>query len=254
MKKWKWILTGTALVFLIAYAINGTLATDTGGTIDIYSYELQRVNSKDSSTGNDNLEKYKESKMLLPTTSQEVHLADGYQQWDDNGNFSDRLYTETVTNAADQFVFVKNDGTTSAFTRVWFAFEQGGVANEAFDDVVGILKNENTWRWDADKTKYGVEINGNTYVVMCAVYKKTLEANSMTTNPSLLQVLMYNSVSSETAELLDGDKDNTYDILVYTQGMQYVANQNIADLLDATFGKEHPWKNGVVITDTDNRD
>jgi len=116
----------------------------------------------------------------------------------------------------DYIVVDTNVGNTGGYVRTWFAFEMGDLTEDEFEAAVVLKRNIADWTWG--EIQYGVVISGQRYAVVCAEYvdaaskdKKALLAGE-TTAPSLLQVMLRNTVSNETAERLDGNGDGKYEI------------------------------------------
>jgi len=119
---------------------------------------------------------------------------------------------------------VKNTGKSDAYVRTLFAFEQGSVKAEDFENVIMTNTNQDHWAWEVVASD--VEINDNTYVVWCATYlgpksnPTSVLAAGTTSYASLLQVYMKPEATNEEVEKIDGNKNGTYDILVLSQAVQ----------------------------------
>lgn len=234
MKAIKWIVTVAALAILTAAAVTGTLGDEraNGESLYIVQSELQRSSDGLSEVDND--------RELLPgvydePTKTETLLADTFSVTDKknntvNVNLSVNADMYTAENALDHIVVVTNTGTVDGYIRTWFAFEMGDLTEDEFKASVLLNRNETDWEWDA--FEYGVEIDGERYAVVCAKYKTALAAGE-TADPSLLQILLYNTVSSETAERLDGNGDGKYEIKAFSRA--------VSD--NGAWGAiTHPWK------------
>ena len=279
----KKVLVAFSYLLVIALAVTGTVAylTDTDsdvnvmtlGNVKIEQLEYQRVVDQDGkwvSTGTtdkynfipDQLEEFTDDKPLYPAV-----FADGAIKWDDrdNGTYqqswgqvgasgSNQLFDDSVRNAQDKFVFVKNTGKSDAYVRTWIAFEQGSVAADDFKNVIMTNTNGDHWAWETYATD--VKIAGNTYVVKVATY---LGAKSNPTGilapeavsyPSLLQVYMKPEATNEDVEAIDGNANGKYDILVFSQAIQANGFDDAKTALEAGFGAEHPW----VVNENDTPD
>ncbi len=246
MKNIKWIMFGAACVLLISFVIGGTFANTEQGEMDIKLIELQRQVQSDESVSADNLEPFVQRKLLIPAVYDALDKAAEPQQWATGG--SALLYTDKVKNVVDKFAFVENKGAVPVYVRTWFAFEQGDLTEEEFKSAINLNRHTSAWSWD--EAEFNVEIDGNIYVVMLATYNDPLEIGQTTTNPSLLQVLMYNTVSEEISERLDGNGNGTYDIEVCAEAVQYVENKDdIKAFMNSALGTNHPW-NGSVESPT----
>ncbi|MBQ6829690.1 MAG: hypothetical protein IJO59_01045 [Clostridia bacterium] len=287
------LLSGIGAVAVAAVAIGGTLAylqdddsdvnVMTLGNVQIDQLEYERVVDQD---GNwvpltttdkygytpDELQDYTQDKPLYPAV-----FADGSIKWDDrNGSQevsgptshqqswaqigasgSNQLFDDSVKNALDKFVFVKNTGKSDAYVRTWFAFEQGSVTADNFADVIMTNSNRDHWSWETVATD--VDIDGNRYVVKLATYlgpksnPTGVLAPGAVSYPSLLQVYMKPEATNEDCAAIDGNKNGTYDILVFSQAIQTAGFEapSTYSLTNPTtaaevaliegFGTEHPW-------------
>ena len=61
-----------------------------------------------------------------------------------------------------------------------------------------------------------MQIDGDRYAVVCAVYKNALDGGA-TTAPNLLQILLKSDVANNTANRLDGNHDGKYEVRAYSQ-------------------------------------
>ncbi len=275
------LLSGIGAVAVAAVAIGGTLAylqdddsdvnVMTLGNVQIDQLEYERVVDQD---GNwvpltttdkygytpDELQDYTQDKPLYPAV-----FADGSIKWDDrNGSQevsgptshqqswaqigasgSNQLFDDSVKNALDKFVFVKNTGKSDAYVRTWFAFEQGSVAADNFANVIMTNSNCDHWSWETVATD--VDIDGNRYVVKLATYlgpksnPTGVLAPGAVSYPSLLQVYMKPEATNEDCAAIDGNKNGTYDILSYSQAVQTNGFENANAALSEAFGLTHPW-------------
>lgn len=185
--------------------------------------------------------------------SQEASGIGSHQQsWGQVGaSGSNQLFDDSVKNTIDKFVFVKNIGKSDAYVRTWIAFEQGAVVKDDFKNVIMTNADKDHWSWPNAWT-YDVEIDGNEYVVTCATYMGPSSnptgvlAPGTVSYPSLLQVYMRPEAGNEEVEAIDGNKNGTYDILVFSQAVQAEGFADAKTALDAAFGTEHPWGNGPI--------
>lgn len=231
MKSLKWILLTAALMVLLFTAVSGTLGDTKANSqyLGLIQSELMRSDS--------GLVDVTDTRKLLPAVYTELNATDVPLQCSFAATkvTDTRTYSATVTlptnagapsnyamydaeNVLDYIVVATNAGNTDGSVRTWFAFEMGDLTKEEFEAAVLLNKNTADWTWE--EVQYGKEINGQRYAVVCAEYvdeqsreSKKLPAGK-TTEPSLLQVLLYNTVSNKTAERLDGDKDGNYEIMV----------------------------------------
>ncbi len=273
-------ITGT-----VAYlkSEDGAVNVMTMGNVEIDQLEYERVVDAEGnwvSTGKtdkygytpDELQAFSQAKPLYPAV-----FADGDIKWDDRvggthqqswaevgASGSNQLFDDSVKNAQDKFVFVKNTGKSDAYVRTWFAFEQGAVAAEDFDSIIRTNGNATHWSWETVATD--VEIGEGTYVLFLATYlgpksnPTGILAPGAVSYPSLLQVYMSPEATNEDVAAIDGNKNGTYDILVLSQAIQtegFEAPATTFSLrepataaevaLTAGFGTDHPWVEGVRV-------
>jgi len=274
MKK---ILALVACLSLVAsLAVGGSIAylkdqdsavnVMTLGNVKIDLLEYERVVGDDGkwvSTGEtdkydytpDEVQEYSEPKPLMPAV-----FADGAIKWDDrNGSSaedgtghqqswgkigapgSSQLFDDSVKNAQDKFVFVKNTGKSDAYLRVLFAFEQGDVAADEFENVIMTNRDADHWAWS--DYLYNIEIDGNKYAVRTATYlgptsnPTGILAPEATSYASLLQVYMRPEAENEDVEALDGNDDGNFNILVTAQAVQAAGFENAETALNTAFGE-----------------
>ena len=279
MKK-RSLLMAASLVLALVFATTGTLAylsdvdsdvnVMTLGNVKIDQFEMQRV-VKDGewvSTGEvdtygyipDEIEPFEDGQPLYP-----AYFADGVIKWDDrNGSQnasgtgshqqswgqigasgSNQLFDASVKGAMDKFVFVKNTGSSDAYVRTWFAFEQGSVAADNFENVIMTNSNKDHWSWETVATD--VEIGDNIYVVKCATYlgpksnPTGILAPGAVSYPSLLQVYMRPTATNDDVTAIDGNGNGLYDIMVFSQAVQTNNFPGAETALNAAFGTDHPW-------------
>ena len=165
-------------------------------------------------------------------------------------------------NAQDKFVTVENTGRTDAYVRTLVAFELGEIDAADFDKIIRFSSRYT--EDDADlgnpwvRKKIGViVIDGNSYVLFEFIYQgDNLSDSSLrhengvlpagdTTYPSLCQVYMTAAATNEHVEKIDGNGNDTYDILVFSQAVQTEGFADAETALDAAFGDitidNHPW-------------
>ena len=158
----------------------------------------------------------------------QIEFNDTLQSWDSIGlNSQNKLYAESVKNAIDKFVFIKNEGKTDAYIRTIIAFE----CPEDFNYSL-IHTNLNTSDQIEWKEIGYVLLGEHRYYFIAATYKNALAENEIS-EPSLLQVLLDSKATNEDMDLL-GD---TFDILVKTQATQKVENQTSEQVLNKVFGE-----------------
>ena len=141
-----------------------------------------------------------------------------------------------------KIVSVKNTGASDAYFRTLIAFEDVPGSN-----TFGIgfpISESYTWDWFAPGATF--ELNGSTYQVYEAVYKKALEPGE-TSPASLTKVELAETATNEDMEVLG----ETYDILVLSQAVQTVNFTDAKTALDEAFGeltdaKAAEWFGGMV--------
>ena len=160
--------------------------------------------------------------------------------WSDKDADNNGAYrTFAMNNVVDKYVTVKNTGKSDAYVRTFIALEKG-TATDAQFDLVGISINSADgeefknmhWMWEEIGEK---EIEGNTYYVMAATYDEILKP-TVETIPSLLQVYLSKDADNDTVKALDGNKNGTYDILVYSEAVQAKGFADAKTALETAFG------------------
>ncbi|MBQ4640588.1 MAG: hypothetical protein IJB69_08765 [Clostridia bacterium] len=208
----------------------------------------------------DKVQPFEQEKPLLPAV-----FADGVIKWDDrNGSQnasgegshqqswgqvgasgSNQLFDDSVKNVIDKFVFVKNTGKSDAYVRTWIALEQGSVPAEDFNKVIMTNSNKDHWSWEVVATDVEIEDTdgvASTYYVIMATYlgpksnPTGILAPGAVSYPSLLQVYMRPEATNEDVIAIDGNKNGTYDILVFSQAVQTTGFTSAEEALNEAFG------------------
>lgn len=221
MKSLKWVLLTAALMVLTFVTVSGTL-----GDTKANEYYLSLVQSE-LMRSDSGLVDAADTRMLLPAVYAELTATDtplqcsfpvtkGGHSATANSSTTQAMYN--AKNTLDYIVVDTNVGNTDGYVRTWFAFEMGDLTEDEFEAAVVLNRNTDDWTWG--EIQYDAVISGQRYAVACAEYvdavskdKKALPAGE-TTAPSLLQVMLRNTVSNETAERLDGNSDGKYEIKV----------------------------------------
>jgi len=233
----KKILALCVIIAMLGVAIiGGTMAyfTDTAekqntmvfGNVDIEinEYQLDDQGTKVS---------YTNDKPLLPYVGDlgwKTTVTDDWRQF-------------TMKNVIDKYVTVKNTGDSDAYVRVWIALEAGDTIQNADgtttvpDDYVGISHNmqdqASTTNWYLEGAFYAT-IHSEQYYVFVARYNTKLAKNDETV-PSLCQIYLSKDATQEIAEALDGNDNDKYDVLVFSQGVQAAGFDNAEQALNAAF-------------------
>ena len=206
------------LAMLTVVAINGSLGDQSsdGKYLYIVQSELERSGS--------GLTEVADSRKLLPVTDAEltkqvVQLNDQFSVTDKKNNtvnidLSVNADMYTAENVLDHIVVITNTGNHVGYVRTWFAFEMGDLTEDEFK--ASVLLNQNSTQWTWGEFTYGVQIDGDRYAVVCAVYKNALDGGA-TTAPNLLQILLKSDVANNTANRLDGNHDGKYEVRAYSQ-------------------------------------
>ena len=206
------------LAMLTVVAINGSLGDQSsdGKYLYIVQAELKRSGS--------GLAEVADDRKLLPVTDatltkEAVQLTDQFTVTDkmnhtENVNLSVNADLYTAENVLDHIVVVTNTGNHVGYVRTWFAFEMGDLTEDEFK--ASVLLNQNSTQWTWGEFTYGVQIDGERYAVVCAVYKNALDGGA-TTVPNLLQILLKSNVANDTANRLDGNHDGKYEVRAYSQ-------------------------------------
>lgn len=218
MKTLKWIGITVLLAMLTVVAINGSLGDQSsdGKYLYIVQSELERSGS--------DLTEVADNRELLPVTDEEltkqsVQLNEQFSVTDKKNNtvnveLSVNADMYTAENVLDHIVVITNTGNHVGYVRTWFAFEMGDLTEDEFK--ASVLLNQNSTQWTWGEFTYGVQIDGERYAVVCAVYKNALDGGA-TTVPNLLQILLKSNVANDTANRLDGNHDGKYEVRAYSQ-------------------------------------
>ncbi len=207
------MLLGAALALLTMTVISGTLGNvgSDNDKLDIVQKIEKRIEQSDEERDATNLMGVSGAEQLIPAVYEgEITYSAQQQKW--SSGEGDNLFSAKIANVIDKFVSVENTGNVPAYVRTWFAFEMGDMSEAEFKAAVKINRNESAWEWE--NFEYGVEIGGKRYAVVCAKYKTALDPQTTTSHPSLLQIMLYNTVSNEDAQRLDGNGDGKYEIKV----------------------------------------
>jgi len=287
----KWLMV-IALVVSMTMAISGTMAylSDTDsrhnvmvlGSVKIEQHEYERELNSDGSykidtiNGADSyvLKDFSQGKPLYPATEVDANNQpynfgagdyDGTRvkmsQVDSHGSMD----VFVSKNAQDKFVTVENTGKSDAYVRTLIAFELGDLPANDFDNVIrtsSFMKTQGVWK----VTDVGVvEIDDNNYFVceylyngaksLGGVHENGVLPKGDTTYPSLAQVYMTATATNEDCELIDGNGNGNYDILVLSQAIQTEGFANAETALDVGFGDANVnnckiWFGGTATTKT----
>ena len=274
----KVLLMCTAYVLVAALAIGGTIAylqdsdsdvnVMTLGNVKIEQHEYERVvdangnyttGTIDEQTSYE-LKDFTQCKPLLPATDPSNH---GAGTWDNTtvrmsqvGSYGG-MQVFVNPNAQDKFVTVENTGKTDAYVRTLVAVECGSTDGS----LVG-TSYHSTWT----KNEIGViDVDGNNYYLIEYVYRGASDVNRHvngilpagdTSYPNLSQVYIESVATNEDMVNIDGNKNGTLDILVFSQAVQAAGFDDAETALNAGFGDtttdNHPWTDGVklVVADT----
>ena len=286
----KVLLTVLSAALIIILAAGGTVAylsdTDsdvnvmTMGNVDIAQHEYERAKNPDGTWATKEiggvtsyvLTEFTQAKPLMPATAVD---ANGNPYNFGAGDYdTTRVKMSQVgshgsmdvfvnKNAQDKFVVVENTGRTDAYVRTIFAFEIGSLPENEFDNVIStssFMTAQGVW----EVTDIGVvEIDGNNYYVSEYLYSGAKALGGVHENgvlpagdtayPSLAQVYMKGTATNEDCEALDGNKNGTYDILVFSQAVQVSGFDTAETALDIAFGKSTEkaaeWFGGVKSKD-----
>jgi len=257
MKK---ILSVALVVVLLAgIAVSGTMAylqdsdsdvnVMTLGNVEIEQNEYQRATNADGSYKTDStgyvLESFTQGKPLLPCTELDANgnpYNHGAGDWDATKVDMSQVGSQglqkvfTSKNAQDKIVTVKNTGKSDAYVRTWIALE-----DPFTEGRLGVNVGNKDY-YTQDPSWESVTIDGVQYSVSCFTYKEALKPGEVST-PSLFQVYLNYKATNEDMELL-GD---TYEILAFSQAVQTAGFDSADAALDAAFGTNHPWADGVKI-------
>ncbi len=238
------------------------------GNVRIEQHEYQRAKNADGTYKTDTidnlnsyvLEAFENSKPLLPIVGDPGLPSDnpGYKGWDDipvrmsQVDSYGGMSVFAGKNAVDKFVTVENTGNSDAYVRTLVALEVGGADKDLisigfFGETDAAKAKKMGWYLIDHEDIY--EIDGNKYAVLEFVYYGAelpdgtmRHANGVlpagdTTYPNLAQVYLASEADNDDVELLDGNKNGTYDILVLTQAVQAAGFEDPAKALEIGFGE-----------------
>ena len=259
------LILALALALSCVMAVTGTIAylsdTDedvnvmTLGNVDIEQLEFERV---DTEVIPGELRAFTADKPLYPVYAGPATIAEtAKQNWDEIGlDAESELLPLSIIGDVDKFVFVKNIGTSDAYVRTWFAFEQGEVSAATHSELIKTLTNSTDWTWSEAIPDMLIK-RGETstkYVVYSATYNKALPAGAMT-EPSLLQLYLSSDAQSADCLALDGNGNGRYDVIVLSQAVQTTNFDDAEIALGAAFGeadgKYNPFVNTKAIITPD---
>jgi len=256
----KVLLMCTAYVLVAALAIGGTVAylqdsdsdvnVMTLGNVSIEQHEYEREvdangNYVTDATYGYVLKDFSQAKPLLPCTELDANgnpYNHGAGNWDTTTVDMSQVGSQgtqkvfTSKNAQDKIVTVKNTGKSDAYVRTWIALE-----DPFTEGRLGVNVGNKDY-YTQDPSWESVTIDGVQYSVSCFTYKEALKPGEVST-PSLFQVYLNYKATNEDMELL-GD---TYEILAFSQAVQTAGFDSADAALDAAFGTNHPWADGVKI-------
>ncbi|MBQ7836708.1 MAG: hypothetical protein IJ389_05585 [Clostridia bacterium] len=269
MKIKRILLTALCMVLVAALSIAGTIAYLTSTDedvnvmvmpgVEIAQHEYERVLKADGTYEMVTSAKYGEGYKLQEFTQAKpiYPITGSITGWGTlvpfdqiEGASGAQAVFAGIENAQDKFVLVENTGKSSAYVRTIIALEYGSNTK----DIIGISTGD-FWKWNNIGI---VEIDGNNYDVFEAIYNGSdtrhvdgvLPAGEYTYS-SLGQVYLSAEADNEDLEALDGNKNGTYDILVFSQAVQTVGFSDAETALDAAFGDitatNHPWIDGTNI-------
>ncbi len=281
-------LTGT-----IAYLTSTDEAVNvmTMGNVKIEQHEYQRAVETDGTYKTDTidnrtsyvLESFKQSKALLPAIIPNSGTVGGVtwdydsipvrmSQVDSHGGAS----VFNTPNAVDKFVTVENTGKSDAYVRTLVAFEVGTaeiISDEYPNEPLisseirardGANNQNGEQPWTFGFKDY-ITVDGNKYLLYELIYTGAMTSSGWkhengvlpagdTTYPNLCQVYMASRATNEDVEAIDGNKNGTYDILVYSQAVQADGFENAKTALDTAFGEitatTHPWSEEAPVIPT----
>ncbi len=263
------LVTALCMVLVAALSIAGTIAYLTSTDedvnvmvmpgVEIAQHEYERVLKADGTYEmvtsakygeGYKLQEFTQAKPLYPTTGEITGWGTIVPFDQIKGASGAQAVFAGIENAQDKFVLVENTGKSDAYVRTIIALEYGSNVK----DIIGISTGD-FWNWNDIGI---VEIDGNNYNVFEAIYNGSgsrhvggiLPAGEYTYS-SLNQIYLKNEADNEDLEALDGNKNGTYDILVFSQATQTVGFKDAETALDTAFGDitatNHPWVDGVSV-------
>lgn len=229
----KILLTGATYVATVAIAIGSTLALlqDNDLTINVMATGIVDIDHVILERDGEGLKEFTQLAPLYPAVfpTGDQGLTETLS-WDSIGApGKNTIHSTSIRNVRDMFTFVQNTSGTEAYVRAWFAFEQGDLTKEEFEDLIVINRDDEHWSWS--DPEYGVRIDGNPYVVVCATYLGAkdndcvLPKNTIS-HPSLLQIYMASKATNRDCAAVDGNDSGKYDVLFCFQAVQTMGFQS----------------------------
>lgn len=273
MKK-KLLLGMSAIAVVAAASIGTTMAvlsnqtlvaenTMTVGNVKIAQNEYERVDKTKHYTNyakTGDLREFTQNQVILPTVSKN-NLSSDYTAepnmpnlycWGDyvtkteNVGCNGLWNPAKVENVVDKIVMVSNTGTTDAYFRTVFAFEQPeGMTYGEIPQGATMMMNVNLGWYDWENEIGVIEIGDTKYALVVATYNgnKGILKSGETARPSLLQIALSNKLTNEDMAKFGADG---YKVYVVTQAVQKSDMLKADEALDAAFGEITVSKNPFV--------
>ncbi len=244
-----------ALALLVAVAIIGTIAylTDmdtatnvmTVGNVDIELLEYERKNA-DTKDDSAIVQEFNQNKLLYPAVTKgdfDYSAGDEYVDWEQIGKDGHRSLIwnpDKINNELDKMVFVKNTGDSSAYVRVFYAFEGGAYTSLAqFREKVHLNLNTEDWTWEWEP--YIAKKGNEKFFIATATYKYILEPDALT-EISLSQISLDPTATNKDVRAFGKE----YSVPIFAQAIQTASFSDPKTALVTGFGDTIPFE-GVTL-------
>ena len=142
------------------------------------------------------------------------------------------------------------DSADAVYVRTTFAFEAGNLNLDSFHDLMCIRVDSMNWSWPANDQWTEIDIEGEKYFMVTAVYRGDLGAGA-TTPPSLMGVGMDWSADGNALKQAGFGKE--FKIYSYSQAVQVTEmGSDPAAALNSVYeevtAEQHPWNTVYVST------
>lgn len=277
MKKFKKIaLMALSAVLLVAVAIGGTVAylssedgavnVMTVGNVKIEQHRFEREVKADGSYATVYSEKYKangyklkeytQAKPLLPAVGAITGYAATPVYFDQLGAGASggQQVLDGLENVQDSFVLVKNTGKFDAYLRTLVAYEIGSIPVDQIDSIIELSDSAAGNPYRAEDIGV-ITVDGNNYYLIEYIYTGFSTGNPRHNGgilpagewsyASLNQFYLKPATTNEDIEMLDGNANGLFDVLIVSQACQVDGFENCETALDTAFYDvtvtSHPW-------------
>ena len=261
MSKRKILALASAVCMVAILAIGGTLAyfTSTDEATNTFTTGGVKINLiEQERDGNGGLKEFTQGKVLMPI------VGSAQDEKDDLGQ-------PVAANYVDKIVTIKNEGTSAAWVRAYFAipsvlddgFEESfnasmNILHFNFGNVDGRTTYNNEWLWGSEAKPehsgwnyFETEIDDVSYNVYYADYKEPLASNATTVqfvsgvyldaNVDMNEQGKYTITRKGETSVIEGF-DGSAKCPVFAVAVQADGFDNAADAIKAAYGADfNPW-------------